>query len=292
MQLGFLGTGNMGQPMAGRLLDGGHQLTVFDVREAATQPLVARQARRAPSARSLGDTCDTVIVSLPSLSVFRDAVWGPDGLLTGSAVKVLVNTCTVGSPFIAEIQSACATKGITLIDAPISGGPPGAQAGTLATMVSGDRATIDKLMPLFRLWGPTVAIAGDRPGAAQTMKLTNNVIFATSFIATCEAMTMSGKAGIQPETMLEILNNATGRNFATMALFPKAIVPRTYDFGATVDILMKDMELAIQEGETLGVPMWVCQAARLVLKHGVFQGRGQQDSSRVGEIIEDGTAKR
>jgi 3-hydroxyisobutyrate dehydrogenase-like beta-hydroxyacid dehydrogenase len=104
-------------------------------------------------------------------------------------------------------------------------------------------------------------------------------------------MTMSGKAGIPPQSMLQVLNNGTGRNFATAHLFPEAILSRTFDFGATIEIIMKDVDLAIAQGEDLGVPMWVCQAVRLVLKHGVFQGRAQQDLSRIVEIIEDGTRK-
>jgi len=91
--------------------------------------------------------------------------------------------------------------------------------------------------------------------------------------------------------MLQVLNNGTGRNFITAQVFPKIIQPGSYDFGATLEILMKDVDLAIEQGEELGVPMWVCQAMRLVLKHGVFEGRAQQDLSRIVEIIEDGTRR-
>lgn len=291
MRIGYLGVGNMGQPMAGKLLDGGHEVWVFDARKEAMTPLLERQARRAGSPQALADACETVVVSLPTLAVFREAVIG-SGMLSGKAIKTLVNTCTVGGAFSQEIEAACAAKGIVLIDAPISGGVVGAKAGTLTTMVAGDRATIEELQPLFRLWGPTVVTAGDKPGAAQIMKLTNNVLFAVSLVATSEAMTLASKGGISPESMLHVLNNSTGRNFATMALFPQAVIPRTFEFGATFEILMKDVDLAIEQGEDLGVPMWVCQAARLVLKHGVFQGRAQQDLSRTVEIIEDGARHR
>jgi 2-hydroxy-3-oxopropionate reductase len=291
MRLGFLGVGNMGQPMAGKLLDAGNELWVCDVREAAMQPLLQRQARRASSPKELADACETVVVSLPTLAVFRDAVSGPHGLLSGKMLKTLVNTCTVGKPFIAELEAVCAAAGVTVIDAPISGGPAGAQAATLAVMVSGNAAKIADLMPIFRAWGPTVVMAGDTPGAAQIMKLTNNILFAVALIATSEAMTMATKGGIPANAMLEILNNGTGRNFATVNIFPKVVIPRTFDFGATIEILMKDVDLAIEQGEALGVPMWVCQAARLVLKHGLFQGRSAQDLSRVVEIIEEGAQK-
>lgn len=291
MRIGCLGLGNMGQPMAGKLLDGGHELWVCDIREEAVRPLLERQARRAASAKALADACDTIIVSLPTLEIFRHALCGPDGLLAGRAMKTLVNTCTVGVAFVREIEAACAAAGVTVIDAPISGGVAGARAGTLATMVSGNPERVSDLMPVLRLWGPTIVVAGDSPGAAQIMKLTNNMLCAVALVATSEAMTMSGKAGIPDEAMLQILNAGTGRNFATTHIFPGAVQPRTFDFGATIEILMKDVDLAIEQGEELGVPMWVSQAVRLVLKHGVFQGRAQQDMSRVVEIIEDGTRK-
>src|SRR6185369_4037848 len=169
MRFGYLGVGNMGRPMAGKLLNAGHELWVCDVREEALRPLLDRQARQATSPRDLADRCDTVIVSLPTLESFWHALSGPDGLLAGSALKTLVNTCTVGGPFIRKVETECAASGVTVIDAPISGGVAGAEAATLAVMVSGNPARVADLMPLFQLWGKTIVIAGDRPGSAQTM---------------------------------------------------------------------------------------------------------------------------
>lgn len=291
MRIGYLGVGNMGLPMAGKLLDAGHELWIYDVSDQAMRPLIERQARRSTSPKDLADTCDTVVVSLPTLGVFRGALAGIEGLLAGAAMKTLVNTCTVGSPFVREVAAQCAAKGVTVIDAPISGGVAGAKAGTLAIMVSGEPAKVADLMPVLRLWGKTVVVAGDKPGAAQIMKLTNNVLCAVAIVATSEAMTMSAMAGIPADAMLQILNNGTGRNIATMNVFPEAVLPGTYNYGATIEVLMKDVDLAIAQGEELGVPMWVSQAVRLVMKHGVYQGRAQQDLSRIVQIIEDGTRK-
>ena len=289
MRIGYLGVGSMGQPMAGKLLVAGHELWVYDVREEAMRPLLERQARQATSPKELADICDTIVVSLPTLEISQHALSGPDGLLAGKALKTLINTCTVGGPFVSKVEKQCAATDVAVIDVPISGGVGGAQAGTLAVMVSGNPAKVADLMPVFQLWGKKIVIAGDRPGAAQTMKLTNNMLYAVALVATSEAMTMSSKAGIPADAMLQILNNGTGRNFATKHLFPEAVLPRTFHSGATIEIIMKDVDLAIAQGEELGVPMWVCQAVRLVLKHGVFQGRAQQDLSRIVQIIEDGT---
>ena len=159
MRIGYLGVGNMGQPMAGKLLDGGHELWVYDVRAEAMRPLLERQARPATAPKQLADACDTVVVSLPTLDVFRAALSGPDGLLWGKALKTLVNTCTVGVPFTAEIEQACATAGVAVVDAPISGGPAGARAGTLAVMVSGQPAKVAELR--------RSSVYGDRPSSSR-----------------------------------------------------------------------------------------------------------------------------
>lgn len=289
MRIGFLGVGQMGQPMAGKLLDAGHELWIYDVNEEAMKPLLERQARRAESPQDLGDACDTVVASLPTLDIFRHAVIREGGLLYGQAIKTLINTCTVGGVFTKEVEQACTPRGITLVDAPISGGVAGAEAGTLTTMISGDAAALESLQPVFHAWGPTVVTAGETPGAAQSMKITNNILFAVSIVATCEAMTMAGKSGIDPDAMLQVLNNGTGRNFVTMNVYAKNMQSRSFDFGATMEILNKDIDLAISQGESLGIPMWVCQAARLVCQHAAFKGGAEQDLSRILEFVEDGT---
>jgi 2-hydroxy-3-oxopropionate reductase len=286
MQVGYLGVGNMGQPMAGKLLDGGHGLLVYDISEAAMEPLLLRQARRATSPKDVGDQCETVVVSLPTLAAFRAAVLGPEGLAAGRAMRVLLNTCTVGVPFLREVEAALAPNGVTIVDCPISGGPAGARAGTLSVMVSGDPAAVEKVRPLISLWGQTLTIAGDKPGAAQVLKLTNNILFAVSLAATSEAFVMGAKGGLDPEVMVNAINAGSGRNGATLTVMPNAVLDRSFGYGAALHILMKDIDLAIAQGEELGVPMWVCQAARLVYKHAMFEGAADDDLSTLIRHVE------
>ena len=286
MDAGYLGVGNMGLPMAHRLLDGGHTLTVYDIREAAMQPLLERQARRAGSPRDLADQCEIVFVSLPTLAAFRAVAFGDDGLTKGKAMKLLVNTCTIGVPFGKEIEAAMAAQGVTVVDCPISGGPPGARAGTLSVRVSGDPAAVEKVRPMISLWGRTLTVAGDKPGAAQLLKLTNNILSAVSLAATAEAFVMGAKGGLDPEVMLSAVNAGSGRNSATESKFPLSVLTRSFDYGAEMHILMKDIDLAIAQGEELGVPMWVCQAARLVFKHAMFKGAAQEDLTTIVKYVE------
>ena len=151
--------------MAQKLLDAGHRLTIHDINQAAMQSLLERQARQATSPKDLADRCEIVFVSLPTLAAFREVAFGAEGLDKGSAMKLLVNTCTIGVPFVKEIEQAMAARGVAVVDCPISGGPAGARAGTLSVMVSGDPAAIEKVRPLISLWGSTLTIAGDKPGA-------------------------------------------------------------------------------------------------------------------------------
>ncbi len=290
MTIGYLGVGNMGQPMAGKILDAGHALAIYDINEAALRPLLERQARRAASPRELGDMCETVFVSLPTLKSLRDVVLGPGGLIEGKAIKLLVNTCTVGVPLVKEMETALAARGIGLVDCPISGGPEGARAGTLSIMVSGEPALIERIKPLVSKWGTTFVVAGDKPGAAQVLKLTNNIMFAVGLVLAGEALVMGAKGGVRPDVMLQAINAGSGRNLASALIYPKSVLPRTFDFGCPLHILAKDVDLAVELGEELGVPMWVCQAARLVYKHAMFEGRADMDISRMVEIVEKGAS--
>src|SRR5689334_1172222 len=145
MATGFIGVGNMGLPMADRLISAGEPLIVHDVRRSTLEPLLSRQARPADSPREVADQCATVIVSLPTLDSLRAVVLGDNGLLGGKALKLVVNTCTVGVPLVEELARALEAKGIGLVDCPISGGPPGARAGTLSVMISGTPSLVEQV---------------------------------------------------------------------------------------------------------------------------------------------------
>lgn len=287
MSIGFVGIGNMGLPMAERLIDAGQTLVVHDIRKAALEPLTARQARPADSPRAVADLCQTVFVSLPTLPALEAVVLGDDGLVHGRAVKLVVNTCTVGEPLVETLTKALAARGIDLVDCPISGGPPGARAGTLSVMISGAPELVEKVRPLVEAWGP-VTVAGDRPGLAQVLKLTNNILSAVALAASLEAYVMGGKGGLDPEVMTQAINKGSGRNSATLDKIPRSVLTRNFDYGAPMHILMKDIDLAIAQGERLGVPMWVCQAARLMFKHAMYKDMAEKDITELVQVVEAG----
>jgi 3-hydroxyisobutyrate dehydrogenase-like beta-hydroxyacid dehydrogenase len=284
MTLGFIGTGQMGFPMCGHLLDAGHPVVVCDTNADAVKPLAERQARVARSAKAVADAAEIVFASLPTLDAYRAVAVGDDGVIAGSAAKMFVNLGTVGGRFIQDIAAELAERGIATIDCPISGGPAGAAAGTLSVMASGPPEEFAKVKPYLELFG-TITYAGEQAGMAQSLKLVNNILTATALAATSEAMVMGVKAGLDPETILQAVNIGSGRNSATLEKFPAEVVTHRYSFGAALDIICKDVDLALGEGEALGVPMQVGQSVRQFLRLARAVNGGQADITTVAKLV-------
>ena len=176
-------------------------------------------------------------------------------------------------------------KGITAVDSPVSGGVGGAQKGTLAVMASCPRALFDSLKPVLEVLGK-VFYLGDKPGLGQSMKLANNLLSATALAITSEAMVMGVKAGLDPRVMLDVINAGSGRNSASQDKFPKAILPRTFDFGFTTELMYKDVKLFLQEAEAMGIPMWVASAVGQLWFLTYSQIGPQQDFTTIVQCIE------
>ncbi len=259
--LGFVGIGNMGAPIAGRLLDAGHPLVVFDVSAGATAPLVERGARQAGSAAEVASLAETVLTSLPTPDIVESVALGPEGLGAGTRIKRLVDLSTSGPRVAARVAQALAAQRIAFVDSPVSGGVAGARAGTLAVMVACERAEFERLQPLLRVIGKPFHV-GERPGLGQMMKLVNNLLSGAALAITSEAMLLGAKAGLDPETMVEVINAGSGRNSASQDKFPKSILPRRFDAGFATRLMFKDLRLCLEEAEALGLTLWVASAVR------------------------------
>lgn len=283
--LGFIGLGKMGAPMAGRLLDAGYALTIFDTREAALAPFVARGAKSAGSPAAVAAAVETVLVSLPTPDVVREVALGRDGIAAGTRVRTFVDLSTTGPRAAQEIAAQLAEKGITAVDSPVSGGVGGAQKGTLAVMASCPRALFESLKPVLEVLGK-VFYLGEKPGLGQSMKLANNLLSATALAITSEAMVMGVKAGLDPRVMLDVINAGSGRNSASQDKFPKAILPRTFDFGFTTELMYKDVKLFLQEAEAMGIPMWVASAVGQLWFLTYSQIGPQKDFTTIVQCIE------
>jgi 3-hydroxyisobutyrate dehydrogenase-like beta-hydroxyacid dehydrogenase len=259
MEIGFIGLGNMGFPMARRLIEAKHQLVVFDTRKEAADKLVAMGAKAASSPKEVADRVETVMASLPSLQASLDVATGTGGVIEGKSVKRFVDLSTVGSQMAVRIHDLLKKRDIVQIDSPVSGGVSGAEKGTLAVMVSGPKAHAEMLKPALEIIG-RVFFIGEKPGSAQTMKLANNFLSATAVVATSEAVVMGVKSGLDPNVMIEVINAGSGMNTASRDKFPRAILPRTFDYGFTTALMVKDVRLAVEEMRSLGLSMEVAEA--------------------------------
>ena len=265
MDIGFIGLGNMGAPMARRLIEAGHRVIVYDTRQEATGNLAKCGAIAARSPAEVGDAAETVMASLPTPDIVLKVAAGADGVIEGKRVRHFVDLSTTGAVMAQRVFKLLAARHIVQIDSPVSGGVRGAEKGTLAVMASGPRADVEAIAPVLQVMGK-VFFVSERPGAGQTMKLVNNVLSATAMAATSEAMVMGTKAGLDPHLMLDVINAGTGRNTATEDKFAKAILPGKFDLGFTAGLMMKDVNLFLAERETLGVPTQVIDAVARLLQ--------------------------
>ena len=284
--IGFVGVGRMGGPMAGRLLDAGHTLTVFDTSAEAIAPLKARGATVAGSAEDVASSAEIVMMSLPTPPIVQAVSLGDKGILRGSKVRTLIDLSTTG-PSVAKIVGAAAgARKVAWVDSPVSGGVSGATKGTLAVMVSGPRATFDEIEPLLKVFGKTFFV-GEKPGLAQIAKLANNLLAAAALVLSSEAMAMGVKAGLDAKVLIDIINAGSGRNSATQDKFPKAILPGTFDFGFATGLSYKDVRLCIDEAEAMGVPMVAGAAVRQMLA--VTQARfgANSDFTCIAKVLEE-----
>jgi 3-hydroxyisobutyrate dehydrogenase-like beta-hydroxyacid dehydrogenase len=259
MDIGFIGLGNMGFPMARRLIEAKHQLVVFDKRKEVVDKFVAMGAQSASSPKDVADRVETVMASLPSLQASLEVATGAGGVIEGKRVKRFVDLSTVGSQMAARIHGILAERNIVQLDSPVSGGVGGAEKGTLAAMVSGPKADFETVKPALEVIGKVFFI-GEKPGAAQTMKLANNFLSATAMVATSEAVVMGVKSGLDPAVMIDVINAGSGMNTASRDKFPRAVLPRSFDFGFATGLMVKDVRLCLDEMKSLGLKMDVAEA--------------------------------
>lgn len=256
MTLGFVGLGRMGLPMAGRLLAAGHRVVVCDTRAEATDRAVALGAVGASSPRDVADRADVVLASLPTPDASTAVA---DAVAEGGAVTLFVDLSTTGSQAAQRNQATLAAHGIGMLDCPVSGGVPGAQNGTLALMVSGPPAEFERARTVLDVLGRPIFV-GEKPGAAQTMKLVNNLMAATSLAATAEVMVAGVKAGLDAAVMIDVLNAGSGATHASRDKFPRSVLPRTFDYGFATGLMVKDLRLYLQEAHALGMPTTLASA--------------------------------
>jgi 3-hydroxyisobutyrate dehydrogenase-like beta-hydroxyacid dehydrogenase len=275
---GFIGLGHMGGAMARRLLAAGHALAVHDLDAGARAAFARDGVRDCGCAREVADAATVVFLCLPSVEATQQVA---AELAGGRALQVVVETSTVGPASVRALAERMAPHGVAVLDAPVSGGPRGAEAGTLAVMQSGSAEAAALAAPQLRAIAGKLFDVGREPGLAQVCKLVNNAISAAGMMAACEATVLGVKAGLDAGTLLQAINAGSGRNAATQDKFPQSILPGTFDYGGPMGLMLKDLSLFIEEARRQGVHNLMAPATLAAWTEAVQRSGAQADYSMV-----------
>jgi 2-hydroxy-3-oxopropionate reductase len=278
--IGFVGLGNMGRPMAENLVKAGHDLVVFDTVAERVDYFTKLGATAARDLVDVANQAETVLMSLPVPEVVRQVAIGEGGLVHGSKMSLCIDLSTTGSRVALQVGEGLNAAGKFMLDSPVSGGTAGAKAATVAVMVSGPPAEFEKVKSVLDVIG-NVFFVGEKQGLGQTMKLINNVLSATAMAMTSEALVVGAKAGLAPETMLDVVNAGSGRNTATTDKFPNRILPRKFDAGFSTGLMHKDVALFLEEAALFGVPTWVGHAIEQMWQFALIRDGADADFTTI-----------
>ncbi|MGB3246103.1 MAG: NAD(P)-dependent oxidoreductase [Sulfitobacter sp.] len=253
MKVGFVGVGKMGLPMASRLLQQNVEVLAFDRSADALAQFCDAGGVAAPDPAAIADVAEIVFLSLPTPDIMASTV---EAMVGGTALRIVVDLSTSGPTASRAAAGVLATNGKHLVDCPVSGGVTGARDGSLAMMVAGRPATVAEVMPYLEMIGRP-SVVGEDVGMAQLIKLVNNLISTTALAVTSEALVLAVKAGLDPSTVIDVLNESSGRTSASASKIPKHVLNRRFDFGMAVGLSVKDIQLCLAEASRYGVPMFV-----------------------------------
>lgn len=293
-EIAFLGLGHMGAPMAANLLAAGRKLVVFDVVANALKEAEAMGARVAASAAEAASGADVVITMLPAGKHVRDVYLGTGGVLQAAREgALLIDSSTIDAVTSRQVAAAAQEqRGLQMLDAPVSGGVGGAQAGTLTFMVGGDESALERARPLLQVMGKNVYHAG-AAGAGQIAKICNNMLAAILMIGTSEALNLAQKNGLDPAVVSDIMKTSSGGNWALNVYNPYpgvmegAPASRGYEPGFMVDLMLKDLGLAMGASVDSGAAVPLGAVARNLYAAHSAAGHGRLDFSSILQALGD-----
>ena len=287
MKIGFIGLGNMGLPMALNLLKAGHEVLAFDLAKTQLDAFAAAGGTIAPNANATAKDAELLITMLPASKHVEGLYLGEDGLLKAANPKTLLIDCSTISPTVAQAVSIAAKEnGFAMLDAPVSGGTAGAQAGTLTFMVGGQLQDLERARPVLEKMGKNIFYAG-ASGAGQTVKVCNNMLLGIQMLGTSEALRLGIANGIDPKVLSDIMSKSSGRNWALELYNPcpgvMENVPSSkgYAGGFGVDLMLKDLGLAVENATNLDAYVPLGKLAQQLYEGHSKDGNGQLDFSSV-----------
>jgi 3-hydroxyisobutyrate dehydrogenase len=285
MSVGFIGVGNMGNPMAYNVLKAGFPMVVFDRNPAAMQNLIQSGAQQAASAREVVERSELVLTSLPASPDVEAVYLEPGGLVESAKTgTILIDLSSVLPSTPRKIEPRAQERGLHFLEAPVSGGVSGARAATLAIMVGGDPEVLTRAQPVLRAIGPNIFHVGP-VGAGNTVKAINNMMACVNALAMMEGVALGVKAGLDPMTIYEVVRASSGGSKA-LERIPNSLVPRQFDPGFKVQLMNKDLETFNTVAKELHVPVSFSNVAQQYQQAAIAAGLADHDTSAVMMIIE------
>ncbi|HIC49349.1 MAG TPA: NAD(P)-dependent oxidoreductase [Dehalococcoidia bacterium] len=286
MKVGFIGVGFMGQHMAKHILDGGHDLTIYDISETAAKDLVKAGAKWVSSPSEVATVSEVIFTSLPTPQDVEQVVLGEGGILAGALEgTTLFDLSTTDPETITRISNSAAQSGISVLDAPVSGGTVGAEQGTLCVMVGGEKNNYDKYKSVLDLIGNQVVYCGNL-GAGAVCKIVNNLIGMTLGVVLSEAFSLGVKAGVDPMTLYNAVSMSSGET-RQMHTFPTGLFEGDFSPGFKLDLGSKDVGLATDLGRSLRVPMDVSNLIHQKYVEAQNRGWGGQSTTAIAKLQEE-----
>ena len=274
-KIGWIGTGVMGISMVGHLINQGYQTTVYNRTKTKTQPAIDKGATWADTPKAVAEQSDVIFTIVGFPNDVEEVYFGENGILNGVKEGSLLIDMTTTKPSLAEkIYEAAKKKGVTSIDAPVSGGDVGAKNGTLSIMVGGDKESVDAIMPLFEVMGKNIIYEG-KAGAGQHTKMCNQITIAGTMIGVCECLLYAYKAGLDLKVMLQAISGGAAGCWSLDNLAPR-IVNRNFEPGFYVEHFIKDMEIALEESRNMNLSMPGLALVHQLYKALEAQGHGKK----------------
>jgi 2-hydroxy-3-oxopropionate reductase len=283
--IGFIGLGIMGRPMSINLIKAGHTLAVYDVVPALLDAAVAAGAARGESCRDVASRSEIVITMLPDGPEVEQAMLGPGGVLEGARPGTAVVDMSSISPMVSQkVGAACAAKGVGFLDAPVSGGEPKAVEGTLAIMVGGDAALLEKMAPVLKSMGSSVTLTGP-VGAGNVTKLANQIMVACNIAAMGEALVLATRAGLDPEVVFNAVKGGLAGSTVLNAKAPM-VIARNFQPGFRIRLHQKDLRNALLAAEAMKVALPLTSLVQQELVGLMNAGKGDCDHSAIVTFVE------
>ena len=288
-RIGFVGLGIMGKPMAKNLLKAGYSLTVYDIVGTNLEEVVNEGATGASSSKEVASNSDKIITMLPDSADSDAAILGPNGVLEGAATgSIIVDMSSIAPSVSQKIAAECAKKGVDMLDAPVSGGEPGAINATLSIMVGGNQEIFDKCYDLMKTVGGNVVLTGDI-GAGGVTKLANQIIVALNIEALSEAMVLAQRAGVDPEKVFNAIRGGLAGSAVMEAKGPM-MLDRNFQAGFRMRLHQKDLRNVLQTAQELNIPLPATALVQQMIGALINDGESESDHSAILHFIE-GLAK-